>query len=36
MFFTFIKKHYKTCMKNIKLQMFSIATFFAIIRAKNV
>ena len=31
-----IKKHYKNMHKNIKLQMFPIATFFAIIHAKNI
>jgi len=36
-FFTFIKKNIiKNMHKNIKLQMFSIATFFAIIHAKNI
>jgi len=35
-FFTFIKKHYKNVHKNNKLRMSPIATFFAIIHAKNI
>jgi len=37
MFSNFYKKNIiKTGIKNIKLQMFPIATFFAIIHARNI